>query len=81
MVINNAGIMKVENLIKSQDSHAMPLAEFIAEVMEILMTQLEATEICVKRVYPLRFAEQQGHAKYAAQFQGFNNSAAAAFSV
>ena len=56
----------------------MPLNEFITEVMEILKTQPEATEICVKRVYPLRFAEEQGHAKYEETFQTFNSMAAAA---
>ena len=59
----------------------MPLAEFTAEVIEILQTQPEAKEICVKRVYPLRFAAEQGQVKYEEQFLGFNNSVAAAASV
>jgi uncharacterized oxidoreductase len=59
----------------------MPLAEFVREVMEILQTQPEAKEICVKRVYPLRFAAEQGQTKYEDQFLGFNNSVAAAASV
>jgi uncharacterized oxidoreductase len=66
---------------QANDPRAMPLAEFIVEVMEILRTQPEAKEICVKRVYPLRFAAQQGQAKYEEQFLGFNNSVAAAASV
>jgi uncharacterized oxidoreductase len=59
---------------QAQDPHAMPLGEFITEVMDILRTQPEATEICVKRVYPLRYAAEQGQAKYQEMFQGFNNS-------
>src|ERR1700739_5031680 len=66
---------------QATDPRAMPLAEFTAEVMEILKTQPEAKEICVKRVYPLRFAAEQGQAKYEEQFLGFNNSVAAAASV
>ena len=66
---------------QANDPRAMPLAEFTAEVMEILQTQPEAKEICVKRVYPLRFAAEQGQAKYEEQFLGFNNSVAAAASV
>jgi uncharacterized oxidoreductase len=66
---------------QASDPRAMPLAEFTAEVMEILQTQPEAKEICVKRVYPLRFAAEQGQQKYEEQFLGFNNSVAAAASV
>jgi uncharacterized oxidoreductase len=62
---------------QAQDPHAMPLAEFITEVMDILRTQPEATEICVKRVYPLRYAAEQGQAKYEEAFQGFNKPSAA----
>lgn len=66
---------------QATDPHAIPLAEFIAEVMEILHTQPEAKEICVKRVYPLRSAAQQSQAKYEEQFLAFNRSAEAAASV
>ena len=62
----------------TNDPRAMPLAEFITEVMEILKTQPKTHEICVKRVYPLRFAAEQGQAKYEEQFLGFNNSVAGA---
>jgi uncharacterized oxidoreductase len=57
---------------QAKDPRAMPLAEFIAEVMEILTTQPEAKEICVKRVYPLRYAAEEGREKYDAFVNGFN---------
>lgn len=40
----------------ASDPRAMPLADFIAETMDILTNQPGAKEILVKRVYPLRFA-------------------------
>ena len=54
----------------ASDPRAMPLAKFIAEVMEILKTQPSATEICVENVKRLRFAAESGH--YDAVFQGLN---------
>jgi uncharacterized oxidoreductase len=63
---------------QSSDPRAMPLADFIAEVMEILRTQPDAREICVKRVYPLRYAAELGQAKYEEFVQGFNDSQRAA---
>lgn len=39
---------------------AMPLEEFLTEVMDILHTQPQATEICVENVKFLRFAEASG---------------------
>jgi uncharacterized oxidoreductase len=60
---------------QAKDPRAMPLDEYITEVMEILKTQPQATEICVKRVHPLRFAEEQGHAKYEETFRTFNSMA------
>ena len=63
---------------QAKDPRAMPLDEYIREVMEILKTQPQETEICVKRVYPLRFAEEQGHAKYEETFSSFNSMASAA---
>lgn len=58
---------------QAADPRAMPLKDFIAEVMGILRTQPDAREICVQRVYPLRFAEEQGQEKYAEFFSRFND--------
>jgi uncharacterized oxidoreductase len=57
-----------------RDPRAMPLDEFIAEVMEILKTQPDATELCVERVKPLRFAAEQGREEFERFFTGFNAS-------
>ncbi len=57
------------------DPRAMPLKDFIAEVMGIIQTQPEAVEICVERVKALRFAAESG--KYATFFQGFNDALSA----
>jgi uncharacterized oxidoreductase len=54
----------------ANDPRAMPLDQFIAEVMEILKTQPEAKEICVENAKRLRFAAESGH--YDAAFQGLN---------
>lgn len=56
----------------ADDPRAMPLAAFIAEVMDLLRNHPEATEICVENVKRLRFAADSG--KYAAIFQGLNEA-------
>ena len=61
---------------QANDPNAMPLDEFIAETMNILKSSPEATEICVERVKPLRFAECNGN--YDGFFARFNDSVAAA---
>ncbi len=58
---------------QAEDPRAMPLKEFIDEVMDILQSQANAKEICVKRVYPLRFAGEPDQKKYDAFFQQFND--------
>jgi uncharacterized oxidoreductase len=58
----------------AEDPKAMPLKEFIDEVMSILQSQPDAKEICVKRVDPLRFAAEGGQEKYESFFQQFNDS-------
>jgi uncharacterized oxidoreductase len=63
---------------QANDPQAMPLDEFIKEVMEIFKTQPNATEIAVKRVYPLRFAAEKGKEKYDEFFKQFNDTMVAA---
>lgn len=58
----------------ASDPRAMPLDAFIAEVMEILETQPEATEICVENVKGLRFAAETG--MYEEIFQRLNEAMA-----
>ena len=60
----------------ASDPRAMPLGEFITEAMHILKTQPTATEICVERVKPLRFAAESGN--YDSVFQGLNEAMASA---
>jgi uncharacterized oxidoreductase len=45
---------------QTNDPRAMPLEEYIAETIEILKNQPEASENCVERVKFLRFAEATG---------------------
>ena len=59
---------------QANDPRAMPLDEFIDEVMSILKSQPDAKEICVKKVYPLRFAADGGQEKYDQFFKQFNDS-------
>lgn len=59
---------------QASDPNAMPLNEFIDEVMSILTTQPDAKEVCVKKVLPLRFAGEPDEKKYEQFFQQFNNA-------
>ena len=54
----------------ASDPRAMPLADYIAEVMQILQSQPAVTEICVERVKGLYLASAAG--KYDVVFQGLN---------
>jgi len=54
----------------ADDPRAMPLNQFIAEVMQILKTQPTPSEICVENVKGLRFAAKSG--RYDAVFAGLN---------
>lgn len=56
------------------DPRAMPLNDFLAEVIELIKAQPNATEILVERVKPLRFAASSGEEKYNAFFQQFNDA-------
>jgi len=59
---------------QANDPNAMPLAEFITEAMSILSNEPDRKEVCVKRVYPLRFAAEQGQEKYENFFHQFNDN-------
>ncbi len=54
------------------DPHAMPLGEFISEVMGILEHSPETSEILVQRVGMQRYAERQG--EYDSFFKTFNDA-------
>jgi uncharacterized oxidoreductase len=58
----------------ASDPRAMPLDEYIAEVMGLLKQRPALPEICVERVKGLRFAAESG--KYRQVFQGFNDAMA-----
>jgi uncharacterized oxidoreductase len=58
---------------QASDPRAMPLNEYVEEVMEILAKQPEAKEILVKRVYPLRYAGEFDAEKFEGFFEQFND--------
>ena len=58
---------------QASDPNAMPLAEFVAEVMSILKNKPEAREILVERVDFLRSAESKGVDAYYDFFNSFND--------
>ena len=45
---------------QASDPRAMPLKDFIAETMQIIINQPDEEEVCVERVKPMRFAEANG---------------------
>jgi uncharacterized oxidoreductase len=61
---------------QANDPNAMPLQDYITEVMSILKTVPDAAEILVERVKPLRFAERGDN--YQSFFKKFNDTIAAA---
>ena len=63
---------------QAKDSRAMPLEDYIKETMDILQTQPDATEICVQKVHPLRFAADGGQEKYEQVFKGLNDAMSSA---
>lgn len=54
----------------ASDPRAMPLPDFIAEVMQLFQSQSDAKEILVERAKGLRFAAENG--AYDATFEGMN---------
>lgn len=63
---------------QAADPAAMPLAEFVDEVMEMLRTRPDAIEVSVKRVDQLRDAPEAGREGFQKAFEGFNAAMAAA---
>ncbi len=59
---------------QAADPRAMPLKDYVDEVINIIKTQPNATEILVERVKPLRFAASNGQEKYDAFFKQFNDA-------
>jgi uncharacterized oxidoreductase len=59
---------------QAADPRAMPLKDYLDEVINIIKTQPNATEILVERVKPLRFAAANGQEKYDAFFKQFNDA-------
>lgn len=56
----------------ANDPRAMPLGDFIAEVMTILKTEPAPSEICVENVRRMRFAAENG--KFDQIFNGMNGA-------
>lgn len=48
---------------QANDPNAMPLEDFIAEVIDILTSQPDAEEVIVERCRPLRYAAENGRVK------------------
>ncbi len=57
---------------QARDPRAMPLDDYLKEVMQILKTQPAVSEICVERVKSLRFAAESGN--FDTVFRGLNES-------
>jgi uncharacterized oxidoreductase len=55
---------------QASDPNAMPLEDFITEVMQLLSSPTDAAEVVVGRCVPLRFAAENG--KLGAMFQAIN---------
>ena len=66
----------VQGAEQAVDPYAMPLAEFIAEVMGILADAPGATEIRVRRADAQRWAERDG--SLATMFKTLNDARSAA---
>lgn len=66
---------------QAQDPRAMPLSDFISEVISILRDHPDQKEILVQRVHPLRYAAEQGQAKYDEFFRSLNDAMSGSGSV
>jgi uncharacterized oxidoreductase len=59
---------------QAQDPNAMPLGDFVTEVMQILSANQQITEVMVQRVKPLRYSADAGVDKYNEMFIQFNDA-------
>jgi uncharacterized oxidoreductase len=59
---------------QATDPNAMPLNDFISEVMQILEDNSQVEEVLVKRTLAHRFAAEAGPEKYDAFFKQYNES-------
>ena len=57
---------------QATDPNAMPLNDFISEVMQILEDNPQVEEVLVKRTLAHRFAVEAGREKYDAFFKQYN---------
>jgi len=60
---------------QATDPNAMPLRDFVAEVMEILIRDPDVEEVLVQRVLPHRYAAEQGRENYDAFFRKYHSRA------
>lgn len=59
---------------QASDPNAMPLKDYIAEVMQILVDNPKTSEILVKRVMALRLSAESGRENQDAFFEKFNDA-------
>ena len=57
---------------QATDPNAMPLNDFISEVMQILKSDPHVEEVLVKRVLPHRYAAEHGRENYDAFFEKYH---------
>jgi uncharacterized oxidoreductase len=57
---------------QATDPNAMPLSDFISEVMQILKDEPQVEEVLAKRTFPHRFAAEGGRDRYDAFFKQYN---------
>ena len=65
------------NKYQATDPRAMPLKDFISEVMQILKEQPQVKEVLVNQVLQLRFSAEGGTEKYETLLQKYNDQVAA----
>jgi uncharacterized oxidoreductase len=63
---------KLGGAFQATDPNAMPLSEFISEVMQILKDEPQVEEVLAKRTFPHRFAADGGRDRYDAFFKQYN---------